>query len=275
MIKFFVKNEEGEIISLPLNKFHSGELIIPKYDYTNCNGIELQCFYDGDEDLFQLLLIGEYFEKVFVDLGKLNLFIPYIPYSRMDRFTDKEYEQFSSLKRLLYRYYDIVTCDLHNSSTSKGLKNFKFNFSELEDLLSHYNSIILPDKTAFLRFTNYFGFDYRMIVLDKVRENDKILSKIVFNNYDSLSSLDFLIVDDICSKGGTFINASELVRKELNDLSITIDLFVSHAENGIFAGDLFSHIDHVYTTDSILTKPLNDSISLIRSYRNNDQTYII
>ena len=90
-----------------------------------------------------------------------------------------------------------------------------------------------------------------------------------------MSSLDFLIVDDICSKGGTFINASELVRKELNDLSITIDLFVSHAENGIFAGDLFSHIDHVYTTDSILTKPLNDSISLIRSYRNNDQTYII
>ena len=64
---------------------------------------------------------------------------------------------------------------------------------------------------------------------------------------------NILIIDDICSKGGTFYYAA----KELKEAgAANIYLYVTHCENTIHEGELLNSdlIKHIYTTDSILTK---------------------
>ena len=59
-----------------------------------------------------------------------------------------------------------------------------------------------------------------------------------------------LIVDDICSKGGTFYYSA----KELKELGAKeVYLYISHCENSIFEGELLTGdwVDKVFTTDSI------------------------
>lgn len=262
---------------LSTTNFHSGEFIIPKFDYKKCDEIEVQCFYDNDADITALLLLGAHLREIEQITGDIELFIPYIPYSRMDRFTEKEYEQFTALKSLLSNFYynNIYTVDLHNPSTDKGIE-------VIDDLINYnfvnnYDAIILPDKTAFLRYTNKFGFDKRMVVFDKIRKDGEIISQIVFNNTHVLDK-NFLIVDDICSRGGTFVNAAKLVKETYTpEVEVNIDLLVTHTENGVFTGELFEHIRKLYTTDSILTENnlLRSKIIITKLFRTIDKTYII
>ena len=59
-----------------------------------------------------------------------------------------------------------------------------------------------------------------------------------------------LIVDDICSRGGTFT----AMAKALRDAGAgDIRLYISHCENNIFSGSILTDglISHVYTTGSI------------------------
>ena len=70
---------------------------------------------------------------------------------------------------------------------------------------------------------------------------------------DLIKGKDILIVDDICSRGGTFLHSA----KKLKELGANdIYLYVSHCENTILEGDLLNGdlIKKVYTTDSIFTK---------------------
>ena len=62
-----------------------------------------------------------------------------------------------------------------------------------------------------------------------------------------------LIVDDICSRGGTFYHSA----KALKNLGAgEIYLYVSHCENSILEGDLLTSnlVEKVFTTNSIFTK---------------------
>ena len=62
-----------------------------------------------------------------------------------------------------------------------------------------------------------------------------------------------LIVDDICSKGGTFYHSA----KKLKELGAKeVYLYISHCENSILQGEVLTSglIERVFTTDSILTE---------------------
>lgn len=59
-----------------------------------------------------------------------------------------------------------------------------------------------------------------------------------------------IIVDDLSSYGGTFVATADALREQ--GIS-EVYLLVAHAENSIFKGKLFEHVDKVFTTDSILT----------------------
>ena len=70
---------------------------------------------------------------------------------------------------------------------------------------------------------------------------------------DLIYDCNVLIVDDICSKGGTFYHSA----KKLKELGAkNIYLYVSHCENTILEGDLLTSglIEKVFTTDSIFRK---------------------
>ena len=62
---------------------------------------------------------------------------------------------------------------------------------------------------------------------------------------------NILIVDDICSYGGTFYHSARAIRKLAPDAHIR--LYITHCENSILKGNIFSSglIEHVYTTNSL------------------------
>lgn len=70
---------------------------------------------------------------------------------------------------------------------------------------------------------------------------------------DIIQNSNVLIIDDICSKGGTFYHSA----KKLKELGAkNIYLYISHCENTILQGDLLTSglIERVFTTDSIFTR---------------------
>ena len=75
----------------------------------------------------------------------------------------------------------------------------------------------------------------------------------VAGDIDIIANKNVLIVDDICSKGGTFYFSA----KKLKEFGAkNIYLYITHCENTIFAGELLTSglIKKVFTTNSILTK---------------------
>ena len=86
-----------------------------------------------------------------------------------------------------------------------------------------------------------------------------------------------VIIDDICSYGGTFVAAAKALREKGVK---QIDLVVSHCESNIFKGEVFDYVDHVYTTDSILDLQNKDyenfdqekkeKITFLKRYRNDN-----
>ena len=70
---------------------------------------------------------------------------------------------------------------------------------------------------------------------------------------DKIKDSAVLIIDDICSKGGTFYHSA----KKLKELGAkNIYLYVSHCENSVLYGDMIKSglIEKVYTTNSIFTE---------------------
>jgi len=113
--------------------------------------------------------------------------------------------------------------------------------------------VYYPDNGAAKRLSKLI--DYRYIRGDKERdwETGEILGTQVLDvTADGLEGNTVLIVDDICSYGGTFIQAAEALKK----LGVAhIYLYVTHCENSVLQGNLLTSglIDGVFTTRSIFT----------------------
>ena len=67
---------------------------------------------------------------------------------------------------------------------------------------------------------------------------------------EKVNGKDVLIVDDICSRGGTFTRTAKALKAAG---AKSICLYVTHCENTIEKGDILTDglIDTVYTTKSI------------------------
>jgi ribose-phosphate pyrophosphokinase len=84
-------------------------------------------------------------------------------------------------------------------------------------------------------------------------ETGKILGLDVIGDASLIKDKNILIVDDICSRGGTFYHSA----KRLKELGANkIYLFVTHCENTILEGELLTSdlVEKVYTTNSIFTR---------------------
>lgn len=84
---------------------------------------------------------------------------------------------------------------------------------------------------------------------------------------DQLPGKDILIVDDICSRGGTFYHSA----KKLKEAGVgKIYLYVTHCENTVYDGELLKNnglIEKIYTTDTILTNLESPKIELVERFR--------
>lgn len=237
---------------------------------------EVEWFYDSDEEVFTLMCVVDMIRRISKN-SIINLQVPYLPNGRMDRI--KNSKQNFSLKVFAnfinsLDFGCVMTYNVH-SNVSEALINNIFNMSPNSDVgavISKYKPdvIYFPDEGACKRYADLACIkNYDLPVIFGIKKRDFATGKIL--GLDVVSDIDLtgkkvLIVDDICSAGGTF-KFSAMKLKELGASDVA--LYVSHCEDNIQNGDLLKTdlVSKIYTTDSILH--ISDpKIQIIRKFRN-------
>lgn len=228
--------------------------------------------YESDQDIFDLFLIKSHIDDVSFTKVETELRIHYLPYSRMDRTEGKWVFTLKHLCNLInsLEFNKVVVLDAHSDvslallnnveSVSTILKHTKQTISTVrkasksedkEKKLPVY--LVLPDLGASKRYKELFKtVKNKIIVMDKVRDfatGDII--KIAPVNPEVITDEQFqiLIVDDLCSKGGTFVGTFEAL-KEFGCKEAS--LFVAHCEQTIFEGSVPKEFKFVFTSDTII-----------------------
>ena len=120
------------------------------------------------------------------------------------------------------------------------------------------------EPAALSQFGEFGQQGYGYNVSDLRSEIGKILGLDVISDVD-LKDKKVLIIDDICSAGGTF-KFSSMKLKEMG--AKEVNLYVTHCEDNIQNGDLLKTdlISRIYTTDSILHIE-DEKIRIIHRFR--------
>lgn len=255
--------------------------------------------YENDEELFTLMCCVDYIRRNAVQ-PVINLYLPYVPNARMDRI--KENNENFSLKvfanfinslhfnsvqvknvhsnvsmALIDNVVDVgIDEDINNVLSFIGIikKNsylgfrslrmdYTFPYKKEEDAAKDF-IIFFPDEGACKRYSELDIIKrFDIPVAFGIKKRDWKTGKI--EGYDVVGDVEgknILIIDDICSAGGTFYFAG----KKLKELGANnIDLYITHCENNIVNGKLLgedSPIRTIYTTDSILNIK-NNKIKII------------
>jgi ribose-phosphate pyrophosphokinase len=113
-----------------------------------------------------------------------------------------------------------------------------------------YNAeaLFFPDEGAMKRYSGNSPLPYAFGLKKRDWETGQILG-LELINADAIKGKRVLIVDDICSRGGTFYHSAKAL-KEAGAASVA--LYVTHLEETVLLGVLNPElIDRVYTTPSI------------------------
>lgn len=225
--------------------------------------------YENDADLMKLMFVKKFLDKRFV-LTKLKIL--YMPYSRMDRSVDGSAFTLRYVTDFLnYLSFDeVIVCEPHSEVTTNMLYDSKEHLTTpilLEKAMKELNwgeddFIMFPDAGASKRYKGLFKAD-NIIVGKKSRdfETGRITGLELESKTPITSkSKRVIIADDLSSYGGTFVRSAEKLREFGFE---KVYLVVSHAEDAILKGELFEHIDKVFTTNSILEVAINKNTSAI------------
>ena len=212
--------------------------------------------YENDAELFTLICVKGHFEDLPVMLD-----MPYIPHARMDRV--QKLEDVFTLK-----YFCKVINDLHfdkvivrdaHSNVSLALLDRVMDLDpigeikETIDRVSYYEKeepiLFFPDEGAMKRYSNDLNLPYAFGIKKRDWSTGKILGLQLMNG-ELVKDKTVLIVDDICSRGGTFYHAANAL-KEAGAKNIY--LYITHAEHTMVEGDMYNQdvVKKIFTTDSI------------------------
>lgn len=265
---------------LSINKFPNNEVEIPIHMYTKIQPVNTIIMkFESNEDIVNLMFIKKHLDEQGTES---ELIIPYLPYSRMDRTEGKKLFTLKYFAQLInsLNFKRVVTYEAHSNvslALIDRLENVDKTINLLDDYINHNGNkklaIFLPDEGAYKRYVNKMPSYLPILVGQKSR--DFITGKI--KSLDVIGELpkghDVVIIDDLCSRGGTFVlSATALKTMGANN----IDLIVTHCEKTILDGDIPKSdlINKVITTDSIISRDdidkehLDDKIVLAESIFN-------
>lgn len=255
----------GEI-SIPCgeNKFPDGSLLI-KLDPRKMTGvtktITVKWLYEGDSELFTLICVKRHIDYYFHDYDVV-LDMPYIPHARMDRVKSTEdvftLKYFAEIINSLH-FTAVYVRDAH-SSVSLALINNVYDWGirgYIETAVDKSGAQVLffPDEGAMKRYSEQSPMPYAFGMKKRDWKTGKILGLDIVNA-ENIVGKDVLIVDDICSRGGTFFHAAKALKAAG---AKSVSLYVTHLESTVILGEMASTdglVDHIYTTESIFPEEL-------------------
>lgn len=196
---------------------------------------------------------------------QIHLVMPYIPNARQDRVkTDDDVFTLKYFARLIngLGFATVTVRDPHSSVSEALIDHLVMEkpkayiekvIAAIETQTGKTPAMFYPDEGAGKRYGGQIELPYAFGIKRRDWKTGKILGLDVAGDTELIAGSDVLIVDDICSKGGTFYHSA----KRLKELGAgRIWLFVTHCENTILQGELLEGdlIEGVYTTESIFTK---------------------
>jgi ribose-phosphate pyrophosphokinase len=219
-----------------------------------------------------------------VGVKTIHLYVPYFLGARSDRkFTDgginylkdvicpiinsQNYETVT----IVDAHSDVLEACIHNYRKIDNIKLVKFALTDIDNTNGAREKLILvsPDAGALKKMyhvSEHFGIE-KMVIANKHRDikTGKITHTEVPGLTQEAGSKNFVIIDDICDGGRTFLEIAKTIRKERED-SVFNDKIYLVVTHGIFSAgflELRNWIDGIYCTNSVkdvdneLVKQLN------------------
>jgi ribose-phosphate pyrophosphokinase len=221
-------------------------------------------YFEKEREIIDLLSLRKLFPKSFI------LHIPYLPYARQDKGIHNtstfNLRVFADLINSLH-CHRVTSVDVHNPELTKELicnfVNIEATYPQrraAEEFKPDY--YVFPDKGASKRYPSLSCHD--QVTFEKKRDqitgailsheiDEHRTSSVFTNTHHGTAGKDnkrFLIVDDLCDRGSTFISIAKKLRETCKDPAV--GLFVTH---GLFSGGrgLLTDVGiKLYTTNSLL-----------------------
>ena len=247
--------------TVTLNHFPDGTLLIKELAPETEKTV-ITWLYENNEEMVVLYFLANHLKAKGVKNMELNM--PYIPNARQDRvkapedvFTLKYFAQMiNSLG-----FSKVTVLDAHSYVSEALIDNIcvktpKENVEKVLERISKEGKEILlfyPDEGAMKRYSALCDKPYVFGMKKRDWTTGQIQGLEVLGQTELIEGSTVLIVDDICSRGGTFYHSA----KALKALGAEkIYLYISHCENSILEGELLESglIEKVFTTNSIFTK---------------------
>lgn len=273
MITFKSREASGEIINSALHEFTfpAGEKHIKQTEGRPLQPVEIAIFQPTPDsihdDLFALAMWSDYLVAAH-PYTKSVLIMPYVPGARADRGLPHGLGIYGGFINEL-EIDQIIIFDPHSQATPELLKGYEnltvvysdelFAMKHMTAVLNGYHGIIAPDKGAVDRATAVADLA-GLPVYTATKERDEDTGKLTNFQIEGLDKNGtYLIVDDICDGGGTFLGLAAAAGLEFSQL----DLFVSH---GVFSKEALTNLagtfGYVFTTNSYNpTRDLNESLT--------------
>ena len=253
----------GEVVEF--NKFPNGETLV---DTELLNNVDDSCRIDfkweNNEDILHLyFVLCHLTNQLFIE--KKQIYIYYMPYSRMDR---QQNGSCFTLKHVIDLFNQVCCChndrlyivEPHSDKTTELLKcsqriNAITPLMQKICSLENIDVICYPDKGAKARFCDD-KVDLPVVYCEKVRDFDTgEIKGLELKSDIDLNGKNVLILDDLCSKGGTFYyTAKKLKENGVKD----VFLGVCHMEKTVVGGKLLQYnneeplIKHIYCFNTMI-----------------------
>lgn len=259
--------------ALTLKTFPNGETLV--------NGDELLAYmaadnrivwkYREDGDLIKLMFVKSYLDA---RRASCSLTILYMPYSRMDRvegtsaFTLKYAASFiNSLQfeavTVIEPHSDVTLALLDRSTAEYPTLQLLERVADETGFDRGRDYLFFPDAGAQKRYGKVTG--YKQLVGFKARDfqTGEIQSLDIVGEMQA-APFKAIIVDDLCSYGGTFLRSAEKL-KEIG--AEKVYLLVAHCEKSVHKGKLLESglVDMVFTTDTILDEAGHKKIRIFET----------
>lgn len=228
-----------ENVPVPVMKFPGGELQVDipevvRHDLKFCGSVTIRAKLTCADDVMALLLTTDALRRIDPTL-RIALVCPYFPYARQDRVCAPG--QALSVRVMAdlinaQNYAQVTVWDPHSDVTGALINNLKVVPQDeiAAGCVGERDVLVAPDAGALKKAEKLAARTGRPLVrADKERDpvTGAITGTKVYSEH--IGDADFLIVDDICDGGRTFIELAKALKPLTNGRVL---LYVTH---GIFS----------------------------------------
>lgn len=247
--------------SLETGAFPNGESwvnIRDQIELKHYNHVEM--VFESNDDLINLMCVKRFLDEKEV---KAMLVTRYFPYSRMDRYNSHYAFSLKYVADFINSlgFSKVIIHEPHSDVVS-ALVNRVSVYSWIESILPKIckticfdctqDLICFPDAGAVKRY----GMKLNLPYCYGQKERDFKTGQIIGLKLETTATnvRKVLIVDDLCSRGGTFLEMGKCLKNTFGN-EVEIYLAVAHCENNVFNGELLnvdSPIKQIFTSSSLI-----------------------